>query len=225
MGGAFIVRFRSCREVSRRICQVNRPVAPVLLPWLVRALRQDRQTNRETTAEDPSTAFGSESHSACLFRPVCLLQEEVFLSQFSKGLSERRLAFIDSNKELWLCPVVSSSAGRGSVPAKHKLHTQVGTASPPRWRALCTVLADQTRLRDIVFLPLSLNFSFGAEGSGFGKPDCTRSNIGTPHSGCRCRWRVRPGTTRATSSQQSPTAASSRGTTPTPWPSTETCWC
>lgn len=50
----------------------------------------------------------------------------MFLSQFSKGLSERRLAFIDRNKELWLCPLVGpSSKGKGAASAKHKLHTQV----------------------------------------------------------------------------------------------------
>lgn len=54
------------------------------------------------------------------------------MSQFSKGLSERRLAFIDRNKELWLCPIVppaGSSGGKGkatAAAAKHKLHTQVG---------------------------------------------------------------------------------------------------
>lgn len=55
------------------------------------------------------------------------------MSQFSKGLSERRLAFIDRNKELWLCPVVpptglgsTSGKGKGAVTDKHKLHTQVG---------------------------------------------------------------------------------------------------
>ena len=51
-------------------------------------------------------------------------QEEVFLSQFSKGLSERRLAFIDRDKELWLCPVLPAQS-KGASPAKHKLHTQV----------------------------------------------------------------------------------------------------
>lgn len=48
----------------------------------------------------------------------------MFLSQFSKGLSERRLAFIDRNQELWLC-AVAPSTGKSSAPAKHKLHTQV----------------------------------------------------------------------------------------------------
>lgn len=51
-------------------------------------------------------------------------QDEVFLSQFSKGLSERRLAFIDRNKELWLCPILASK-GKRATPQKHKLHTQV----------------------------------------------------------------------------------------------------
>ncbi|CAN0397189.1 unnamed protein product, partial [Ectocarpus sp. 8 AP-2014] len=68
--------------------------------------------------------------------------EEVFLSQFSKGLSERRLAFIDRNKELWLCPVVSSSAGRSSVPAKHKLHTQVESAAWNDKGDILTAIAD-----------------------------------------------------------------------------------
>lgn len=58
---------------------------------------------------------------------VLLSQEEVFLSQFSKGLSERRLAFIDRNKELWLCPVLPAQT-KGASPAKYKLHTQVGDA-------------------------------------------------------------------------------------------------
>ncbi|CAM9334913.1 unnamed protein product, partial [Discosporangium mesarthrocarpum] len=31
---------------------------------------------------------------------------KVALSQFSKGLGECRLAFIDHNRDLWLCPVV-----------------------------------------------------------------------------------------------------------------------
>ncbi|CAN0566103.1 unnamed protein product, partial [Ectocarpus sp. 12 AP-2014] len=66
----------------------------------------------------------------------------VFLSQFSKGLSERRLAFIDRNKELWLCPVVLSSAGRGSVPAKHKLHTQVESAAWNDKGDILTAIAD-----------------------------------------------------------------------------------
>lgn len=53
------------------------------------------------------------------------------MSQFSKGLSERRLAFIDRNKELWLCPVVPPTGSTGgkaksAAAAKHKLHTQVG---------------------------------------------------------------------------------------------------
>ena len=57
------------------------------------------------------------------------------MSQFSKGLSERRLAFIDRNKELWLCPVVPPSGGtaggkgKNVAAAKHKLHTQVGPGS------------------------------------------------------------------------------------------------
>ncbi|CBN75053.1 conserved unknown protein [Ectocarpus siliculosus] len=68
--------------------------------------------------------------------------EEVFLSQFSKGLSERRLAFIDRNKKLWLCPVVSSSAGRSSVPAKHKLHTQVESAAWNGKGDILTAIAD-----------------------------------------------------------------------------------
>lgn len=50
------------------------------------------------------------------------------MSQFSKGLSERRLAFIDRNKELWLCPVLPAQS-KGVSPAKYKLHTQVGTGS------------------------------------------------------------------------------------------------
>lgn len=71
---------------------------------------------------------------ARLFDPACdagnpprvlSSQEEVFLSQFSKGLSERRLAFIDRNKELWLCPVLPAQI-KGASPAKYKLHTQVG---------------------------------------------------------------------------------------------------
>ncbi|CAB1104304.1 unnamed protein product [Ectocarpus sp. CCAP 1310/34] len=68
--------------------------------------------------------------------------EEVFLSQFSKGLSERRLAFIDRNKELWLCPVVPTPVGRGSVPAKHKLHTQVESAAWNDKGDILTAIAD-----------------------------------------------------------------------------------
>lgn len=98
-------------------------------PWLLRALRQDKTDRKTDDGKMSLTVRCSESQSVCPFCPVCLLQEEVFLSQFSKGLSERRLAFIDRNKELWLSPVGSSSAGRGPVPAKHKLHTQVGIAS------------------------------------------------------------------------------------------------
>lgn len=51
-------------------------------------------------------------------------QEEVFLNQFSKDLRERRLAFIDKNKDLWLCPVLRPKS-KGAGPAKHKLQTQV----------------------------------------------------------------------------------------------------
>ncbi|CAM9623596.1 unnamed protein product, partial [Sphacelaria rigidula] len=54
--------------------------------------------------------------------------DEVFLSQFSKGLSERRLAFIDRNKALWLCPVLPSK-GKGVTRPKYKVHTQVETAA------------------------------------------------------------------------------------------------
>ncbi|CAM9565795.1 unnamed protein product [Ascophyllum nodosum] len=54
--------------------------------------------------------------------------EEVFLNQFAKGLGERRLAFIDRNKELWLC-LVQPSTVKGTEPIKHKLLTQVESAA------------------------------------------------------------------------------------------------
>lgn len=69
------------------------------------------------------------------------------MSQFSKGLPERRLAFIDRNKELWLCPVVppaggTSGKGKTAAAAKHKLHTQASRAAWLDWGAFgCTVLA------------------------------------------------------------------------------------
>ncbi|CAM9682340.1 unnamed protein product [Pylaiella littoralis] len=67
--------------------------------------------------------------------------EEVFLSQFSKGLSERRLAFIDRNQELWLC-AVAPSLGKSSAPAKHKLRTQVESAAWNENSDVLTAIAD-----------------------------------------------------------------------------------
>ncbi|CAM9692177.1 unnamed protein product, partial [Laminaria digitata] len=67
--------------------------------------------------------------------------EEVFLSQFSKGLSERRLAFIDRNKELWLCPVLPAQS-KGASPAKYKLHTQVESAAWNDRSDVLTAIAD-----------------------------------------------------------------------------------
>jgi intraflagellar transport protein 80 len=49
---------------------------------------------------------------------------EIALSQFAgAGLADRRLAFVDRNKDMWIAPVAAATGGVGRP--KRKLHTQV----------------------------------------------------------------------------------------------------
>ncbi|CAM9607280.1 unnamed protein product, partial [Choristocarpus tenellus] len=67
--------------------------------------------------------------------------EEVALNQFSKGLADCRLAFIDRNRDLWVCPVVPAQ-GKGAAVTKHKLQTHVASAAWNDNSDLLTALAD-----------------------------------------------------------------------------------
>ena len=169
------------------------------------------------------------------------------MSQFSKGLSERRLAFIDRNKELWLCPIVppptGSTGGKGksAVAAKHKLHTQVGpgfqqirggrlhSLGPPARSPLNQGSSHDARELGCETEQKGCKHWGGAGGKGFQlqwalNPTLSPSTIVPLSRVNECRWKVLLGTTRAMCSPPSPTGGSSRGTTPTPWRSTVTCW-
>ncbi|KAG5191643.1 intraflagellar transport protein 80 [Tribonema minus] len=61
---------------------------------------------------------------------------EIGLSQFAPGLSERRLALIDRNRDLWLYALGGGQGGGGSK-GRNKLHTQVDSAE---WNDVCDCL-------------------------------------------------------------------------------------
>ncbi|CAM9962929.1 unnamed protein product [Heterosigma akashiwo] len=95
---------------------------------------------------------------------------EVALNQHAPVMSERRLVFVDRNKDLWITGVVAGPGGQ--EPAKHKLHTQVDSVEWNDGSDMLAAIADG-RLRtwfypNVVFvdrdlLPLTVQEKDAAE--------------------------------------------------------------